>query len=206
MEILEPFLELIKFERKETLPQTRAVFRALTEAIIPGALDLHIDQYPIWALDHLFYLTVMKVGVTFPLANATAEMLNIAARQLIDQGGNREAVNLGPGADDGAFTALEPVDRLRTLALLEDLQVDPAGLPIPFRYDPSFIMSVTGILALLTAIGCYSEWPGYGETRLKNPDKRKLEQFPPAWTMVGYPGPAKGYHALRGNPVNKFTE
>ena len=48
-----------------------------------------------------------------------------------------------------------------------------------------------------TMMGYYSEWSGYGSTRLDEPNQRKLEYYPISWKQVGYPGPSLGYHALR---------
>ncbi len=48
-----------------------------------------------------------------------------------------------------------------------------------------------------TMMGYYSEWSGYGTTRLNKPNQRILEYNPISWKQVGYPGPSLGYHALR---------
>lgn len=49
----------------------------------------------------------------------------------------------------------------------------------------------------LVTMGFYSEWSGYGSTRLKPPNERVFEFPPISWKQVGYPGPSLGYHALR---------
>lgn len=48
-----------------------------------------------------------------------------------------------------------------------------------------------------TMFGYYSEWSGYGTTRLAPPNERKFEYAPISWKQVEYPGPSLGYHALR---------
>lgn len=48
-----------------------------------------------------------------------------------------------------------------------------------------------------TMMGFYSEWSGYGTTRLNKPNQRRLEYDPISWKQIGYPGPSQGYHALR---------
>lgn len=48
-----------------------------------------------------------------------------------------------------------------------------------------------------TMMGYYSEWYGYGSTRLNEPNQRVLEFYPFSWKQIGYPGPSLGYHALR---------
>ena len=45
----------------------------------------------------------------------------------------------------------------------------------------------------LTMMGYYSEWFGYGSTRLEEPNQRVLEFSPSSWTQVGYPGPSFSY-------------
>lgn len=203
----KPLFEMIKFQNKYALPQTKATFRAWVDAIVPKtALDLHSDEYQIWALDHLLSLKIVIKNFNIYLANATAEMLNVAARQLIYTGGNKKPINPEKVPKEGTFAALEPNDRFRAVTLLEQLQVDLASLPIPFRNNPGFIHAITAVLTLLTTIGYYSEWSGYGSTRLKTPEKRKIEHFPTGWKQVGYPGPSMGYHALRGYLIDEFTE
>jgi len=218
----KPFFEIIKFQRsKNILPQTQAAFKALVDAIVPrtpefaekqgsiqsfGALDLHTDEYIIWSLEHHLSLIIVIKDVHIHLANATAEMLNIAARQLIYSGGNKKPVNTDIDANEDTFAALEPSDRFRAIFLLEQLQVDLATLPIPFRNNKGFVLALTSVLTLLTTTGYYTEWSGYGSTRLETPEKRIIEHFPISWRQVGYPGPSKGYHAFRGYLFDKFTE
>lgn len=213
----KPYFEMIKLQNKNTLPQTEAVFRALVDAVIPktpelaekhgsiqslGALDLHTDEYLIWVLDHQMSLSMVIKNVNIYLANATADMLNIAAGQLIDTGGNKKPINPDADPDSGMFAALEPADRFRAITLLEQLQVDLASLPVPFHNNPGFVLAVIKVLTLLVIKGYYLEWSGYGSTRLETPEKRKIEEFPTGWQQVGYPGPSLGYHVFRGNLVD----
>lgn len=214
----KPYFEMIKFQSKNILPQTSAAFRALVDAVVPntpeladrqgsvqsfGALDLHIDEYQIWTLDHYLSFIIVAAEFNIYLANATAEMLNIAAKQLIDTEENKKPVNIASLPKEGAFAALEPSDRFRAITLLQQLKVDLSGLPIPFHNNPGFILGLTGIISILATKGYYSEWSGYGSTRLETPEKRKIEHFPTGWKQVGYPGPSMGYHALRGYLIEK---
>ena len=48
-----------------------------------------------------------------------------------------------------------------------------------------------------TMLGYYSEWFGYGTTRMNKPNERVFEFAPISWKQIGYPGPSLGYHALR---------
>ncbi|MEL7655898.1 MAG: hypothetical protein AAGU75_08320 [Bacillota bacterium] len=57
--------------------------------------------------------------------------------------------------------------------------------------------SIMGSFNRFTMMGYYSEWYGYGSTRLETPDQRRLEFFPLSWEQVEYPGPSLGYRVLR---------
>lgn len=58
-------------------------------------------------------------------------------------------------------------------------------------------LKLSGSFVSETMMGYYSEWSGYGSTRLAEPDQRKLEFVPISWVQVGYPGPSLGYRVLR---------
>ncbi len=202
------------FQRK-VLPQTAAVFEALAESITPlpgnpvsagSERDKYAAAYYIYTLDHYVSLKVCFKPSTFGLANAAAKMLNMAAKQLIDSGKNEHPADSAFASAHGMFAALHTKDRCRVISLLEHLQVDLAGLPVPFYKNPGTVLAVVSILTMLGSAGHYSEWTGYGATRSGPPAARKLVQFPAGWQQVGYPGPAKGYHDLRGCLRDKFSE
>ena len=213
MDFFKQVFDFIKYQSKNTLPQTQGAFRAWVDAIIPvtpefaekqgfvqsfGALDSHIDEYEIWSLDNYLSLNILIDEFNIDLANLTAGLMNTAAKQLIHIGGNKKPVNQEIESEAGTFAALAPSDRFRAINLLEQLDVDFESLPIPFNIYPNFVFNSSVSIAILTLIGYYTEWSGYGSTRLETPEKRKLEHFPTGWAQVGYPGPVKGYHALRG--------
>jgi len=214
LEVIDKVLETIKFQSKSPLPETQAAFKAFVDAVVPkvpefsfGASDLHIDEYLIWTLDHFVSISIIvKGGVNIALSNAVAEMLNIAAKELIEIGGNKGPVNPDKVCKEGHFAVLEPSDRFRAITLLKQLKVDLASLPFPFVNNQSFVISIISILTLLTTLGYYSEWSAYASTRLEQPEKRIIEQFPASWKEVGYPGPSKVYHALRGYLIDKYTD
>lgn len=185
------------------LQHTQETFKAFVDAIVPrtprlaeeygriqyyGALDLYTEEYLIMSINN-YYIS---------LAEPTAEMLDVAAEQLILIQGNEGQLNFSMFPGGGTFAALAPNDRLRALTLLEQLQVNLSVLPIPFQDNPGFVLFVTVALNRLTMMGYYSEWSGYGSTRLETPNQRILEYFPLGWEQVGYPGPSLGYRALRG--------
>ncbi|QHQ63171.1 hypothetical protein Ana3638_22325 [Anaerocolumna sedimenticola] len=190
-----------------SLQYTLDTFKALVDAIIPrtpglaeeygkiqyyGALNLHIDEYMVYTLN--FY--------SIPLAEPTALMLDLAADQLVFNGGNTRLLDFARFPVGGTFAALAPIDRFRALTLLEQLKVYILDLPKPFKGNSGLALTITGDLSRYTMMGYYSEWSGYGSTRLESPDNRKLEFYPLSWEQVGYPGPSLGYRALR----NEYTQ
>ncbi|MCZ8512786.1 hypothetical protein O9H85_10235 [Paenibacillus filicis] len=191
--------------------QTITTFRALVEAIIPntpisasygpeqsaGALELGVHEYMIWELNHSLSLFVGYYLAEIPLAASTAMLLNDGAAQYIASGKAQDpqffAVWRG-----SSFASLSPRDRIRVLAMLEQLDVDLGTLPPPYRNDGGLITFIVDFLNRGPMFGFYSEWSAYGSTRLKTPTERRLEYFPISWKQAGYPGVSKGYRALRG--------
>lgn len=200
--LMNPNQNMINHRNINITIETRDTFRALVNAIIPrspglayeygivqyyGALDLHIDEYIILTLN----------SYEVPLANATAEMLDMAAIQLIAAESGYENLNYYLFNGPVNFAVLDPYHQLGVIDLLRRLQIDLNQLPVPFQNNPPLIISTVNSLVSSTMMGYYSEWAGYGTTRLYEPNQRKLEYFPISWKQVGYPGPSLGYHALR---------
>jgi hypothetical protein len=162
---------------------TLDTFEALSDAVIPQSPGL-AEEYGIvqfyGALDQATdeYMILNLV----PFAEQTAETLTIVAGQLLSR-----------------FMA---GDRLLIIDRLRQGRVNTTELPIPFRNNPQLVMSVTKSLVAAAMMGYYSEWFGYGTTRLDAPDNRRLEYYPISWEQIGYPGPSLGYRALR---EYKFT-
>ena len=198
------------------LLNTKSTLKAYVSAVIPnsldtlekqgstalcGALDSHIDEFEIWSLNHLLSLNIIIFNVHIHLANATAKMLEIAARQLIYLKENKDPINPKILQEEGSFICLSPNDRFRAITLLEQNKVDITKLPIPFRNNPGLVLAIMGEIAMFALLSYYNEWSGYGLTRTQTPEKRKLEHYPLSWDQVGYPGPSNGYHDFRGYPV-----
>ena len=182
-------------------------FKALVDAIIPrtpglaeeygkiqyyGALNLHIDEYMVFTLNYYF----------IPLAEPTALMLDLAADQLVFNGENTRLLDFSNFPMGGTFAALAPIDRFRALTLLEQGRVYLLDLPIPYKGNEGLTLTIAGLLDRYTMMGYYSEWSGYGSTRLESPNNRRLEYHPLSWEQVGYPGPSLGYRALRNEYLN----
>jgi hypothetical protein len=191
-------------------PHTIATFRALVEAIVPstpaptengeiqkvGAVELYIHEFMIWELDHFLSLHFGLSLTVFPLSSPTAKLLQAGAIQLIVSGQVQAPLNFAvPG---NSFASLSSFDRIRTMATLEQLDVDLGSLPPPYQNDGGFVKFIVDYLNRATMFGYYSEWSAYVTSRLETPTERRLEYFPISWIQVGYPGVSQGYRALRG--------
>jgi len=191
---------MINDQNINSLLHAQNTFRAFVDAVVPrtprlaveygkiqffGALDQGTDEYMVLSLNHYY----------IPLAEPTADMLDIAAEQIMLYEGDYRA----PASflRWGKFASLSPIDRFRVLLLLDEFAIYLVDLPTPFKDNPGLIVSITSDLMRLAMMGYYSEWSGYGSTRLEEPNQRKLEFFPLSWKQVGYPGPSLGYRALR---------
>jgi hypothetical protein len=190
-----------------SLQSTNDTFIALVDAIIPrtpilaqiygeimyyGALDLDIDEYVIMNLNF----------ATFPLARLTSELLNLAARQyLLEEGTKRTEVRYDYRYNNrnssrklqeaSIFQELDRRDRFRAISLLEENESFFSNDVLFYEY-PSLLTTV-GSLNRLTVLGYYSEWFGYGATKLNSPDERIFQFEPLSWEQVSYPGPSLGY-------------
>ena len=196
-----PGNKMVKYQ-KDSSRRTQETFQAYVDAVIPrtpglaeefgriqffGALNLHTDEYVMLSLNYYY----------IPIAEPTAEMLDVAAEQLVIMDANKSLVNFSRFMGGSAFAAIDHNDRFRAITLLEQLNIYLADLPIPFQGNSELILYTTSSLNRFTMMGYYSEWSGYGSTRLETPNQRKLEYHPLSWKQIGYPGPSRGYRALR---------
>ncbi|MGM0880397.1 MAG: hypothetical protein ACQEXQ_05075 [Bacillota bacterium] len=191
---------------------TQATFQAFVDAVIPptlhfaqsgvipipGALNLCIHDYVIWDLDHSQYIPPTGNPNITPLSKSTAILLDLGAEQFIrtSQAVQPQDSFTFPGGR--LFSTLSRSDRLRTVMLLDRLDISLQALPLPYQNNPALIQVMMSSINQLTLFGYYSEWFGYGSTRLFTPDFRRLECYPPSWGLVGYPGPSFGYREFRG--------
>ncbi len=152
----------------------RAPFQYLVNDIIPRSPELAylygIIQY-YGALDAQIdeYLMINLDSLEVPMAQPTAAMLDYVYR--------------GAGIFGGS-------EFLASLAEAETI-------PQPFKDNPVLISSSINSLVASTMMGYYSEWYGYGTTRLAPPNDRVMEYAPFSWSQIGYPGPSLGYRVLR---------
>lgn len=173
-------------------------FKALADMIIPrspelaqiygriqyyGALDLHTDEYMVMSLNSL----------TVPLALPTAEILDEQSRKFI----NRVEQNMDfSNPDINSFSMVSFLERQQILgSIYENKEVD--YLNENSLSEDEYIFSNISSLNRMAMMGYYSEWSGYGLTRLMPPSMRKLEYYPLSWRQVEYPGPSFGYRLSR---------
>lgn len=185
-----------------------ATYQALVDALLPSmnqfgytpfssAIHMRVHEYLINGLNHYISTQQQLYRRVIPLAYPTAMMLDRAAIQLVNVH-QAQPLPHHQFSGGGMFSYLSRHDRIRTLSALENLNIDLYVLPSPFQNNAGMVKFVTDALNRFSMFGYYSEWPGYGSTRLNPPDDRQLEFFPPGWQQVGYPGVSLGYRDFRG--------
>lgn len=198
-------------DNNDVISYSRATFWALADAVIPytpelaarmgpnqlfGAAVSGIEDYIIFELDHLLST---HMGASLPISLPTAVLLDIAAAQLVALDKTAHGSGTSPVfLRKGLFAALSPQQRLEAISLLKMLEIDLGSLPAPYTNNARFVVHMADILIRLSMFGYYSEWSGYGTTRLRSPEYHILEFFPLSWIQVRYPGPSYGYRDLRG--------
>ncbi|MFC0561233.1 hypothetical protein [Halalkalibacter alkalisediminis] len=188
---------------------TRATFMAFADAVIPstnGALDLRLDDYLIFGLDHYISIQGQWGMNNIQLSSVTAGVLDAGAKQLILSQKVQETPNHSIFPEGGPFSSLSVNDRFEAIHLLENGQVDMESLPPPFQGNLGLVENILGNLHQMILLGYYSEWFSLGTTRLAPPENRKIERPFMTWDLVHYPGPAFGYRDLRGFLVKNFSE
>ncbi|HLR52396.1 MAG TPA: hypothetical protein VK072_05915 [Candidatus Avamphibacillus sp.] len=162
-----------------------------------SAQDIGVHEYVIYGLNHNISIQKQVHHKVVPLAYPTAVMLDVAAIHLVNAH-QAQAYSQSLFTEGKMFSYLSREDRIRTLSLLENLNIDLYLLPSPFQNNAGMVKFVTDALNRFSIFGYYSEWPAYGSTRLNPPSNRRLEYFPPGWQQVTYPGVSLGYRAFRG--------
>jgi hypothetical protein len=160
------------------IPRTPLIAQLYGEIMYYGALDLYTDEYLVMMLNYY----------TLPISYETAVMLNILAKKYMNLQGRRES-NLVQ--QELLFAELSPVDRFLSLTILDNSEAYLTDEP-PINKYPELI-SITSSLVRFTMLGFYSEWFGYGSTRLAEPNQRILEFIPISWYQVSYPGKSLSY-------------
>lgn len=192
---------------------TQAAFQALVDAIIPhtcpyagasstiyapGAICLRIQDYVIRELDFSQFIPEDAEPNIMPLSKSTAILLDIGAAQYLSLNHMIVPSSGFSYPCEGLFSTLSRSDRLRAVTLLDHLAVPLESLPQPYQNNPALVQVMMSSINQLTLFGYYSEWFGYGTTRLLPSNLKRIECCPPSWKLVGYPGPSFGYRDFRG--------
>lgn len=185
-------------ESNDIQQHTADTFKALVELIIPRTprlAELYGDIQFFGALDFETYdfIILSLNSYCVPLAEPMAELLDMVAKRLVVTQGKENVLNFSRYPQGGIFAALPSSIRLYVLAILRESRVYFTDLPVVFQNYPELILFNIRSLNRLTMMGYYSEWFGYGTTRLNPPDQRVLEFTPLSWEQIEYPGPSFSY-------------
>ncbi|UUZ93675.1 gluconate 2-dehydrogenase subunit 3 family protein [Paenibacillus sp. P25] len=165
---------------------------------VPGAAELGVHLYVIRELNQSVAMRSSMNPTDVPFSKLTAVLLDIGADRLIRTGQAPYPVPSASLSGGGPFALLARTDRLRAAEPLDRLEFSLHLPPPPYRNNPALVQVMMNSIHQLTLFGYYSEWYGYGSTRLPPAADRRLEGIPPGWIQTGYPGPAFGYRDLRG--------
>jgi hypothetical protein len=197
----------------ETDPQTQATFAAVAGAIVPrtpglgdelgaehapGAPRIELGDFFVTYVNDLFtYDPDGQGGENLRLAEPVADLLDEAASELLARNENEQPPDPTRYPEGGPFTKLAPMDRVRAMALLDDKELGTTGFPSPFPFAEGDGGLVVQLVVAFTEVLYYSEWDGYVDYTAP-PSERAFTGEVQSWPQTDYPGPAKGYAALRG--------
>ncbi|WP_438449025.1 hypothetical protein [Gorillibacterium sp. sgz5001074] len=179
-------------------------FKALSDTVVPaaygepGAVDYGVEHFIMWQLDHMVTVPSDLGQIPVQLSRATASLLDAAAATWCISVQHPGSPPAPVCPVPGLFASLNTRDRAGALSLLQGPRLELGSLPSPYTYNAGFVRTMFHVLTTLPMMGFYSEWIGYGTTRLLSPDYRVMERFPEGWRQAGYPGPSYGYRELRG--------
>lgn len=157
------------------IPRTPMLAQVYGDVMYYGAVDFFTDEY----------LYMMLNEYTIPYTNLIAEILNIAAYRFLSMEGNDNRIY---EQNRVYFAELPPEDRFRALSLFDQFDEYFSDFTI-FQQYPGLV-DITSSLYRFVILGYYSEWFGYGTTRLEEPNRREMQYDPLSWEQIGYPGPA----------------
>jgi hypothetical protein len=145
--------------------------------------------------------TIHRVVENYPYAPLFALVFDVIAAEFIVRGKNEDPLVDGttfPGG--GTFVRLSREDRLRCLwTIVDGSVVDRLDtLLSPLLPQLGILKFVVMAVNGLHGFGYYTEWSGYGDTKMAMPNERELAT--PAGEVQSrqqteYPGPAPGYAA-----------
>lgn len=176
-----------KMRGQHSMLQVINTYKALVEAVIPWTPKLAAEYGEIQyfgAIESLTYEYVIaslyQIGGV-GLVGATAKLLDTVATELIM---HRSSQVFGSFTGQVTFGDLDLEERISVLYLLKQQELTFLN---QMDNADKFIINT---LLQMTMMGYYSEWFGYGSTRLNPPGERVMEFQPISWKQVGYPGPS----------------
>jgi hypothetical protein len=137
------------------------------------------------------------------LAAVDNELLNAAPGTSLDSLANTVTESLAGDTPTDVGEVVDNIgDQLRRSPLNED------GLLDKVTNYPGFIkFQIFGVNSF-SQFGYYTEWSGYGDTKIACPSERVFGgvEAVQSYDQTKYPGPARGYAAFRGYEVEEFKE
>lgn len=204
----------------EADPHTVATFRAVVDAIVPGddapgGLAVDLERFLLFSFNSFVPAEPggpENTGVNQRYAGQFADTLDYAASELVARGENEDEPDPTRFPGGGPFASLSRDDRFRAVALLEGKELaqeagEEDGLLNRVSNYPGFVKYQIMGLNAFTQFGFYNEWAGY-TNGTACPTERNFAGVDavPSFEQTGYPGPAKGYAALRGYEVRQFED
>ncbi|WP_161628803.1 hypothetical protein [Thalassobacillus devorans] len=181
---------------------TQLNFMAVVDALIPSSVVTSncgcTVQYGGVPLSIWEYLLMSIDSLPVPLTEETSQLLDLSAFHIYKKRYPLSFLIYHPHTSQALFSTLSRKDRLRAINLLEKLMVPSDSFPVPYKNNPIIVQIMIDSLYQLTFFGYYSEWFGYGETRIHSPAFSSLRTYPVSWAYTGYPGPSFGYRDFRG--------
>ncbi|WOO36769.1 hypothetical protein R2R35_23760 [Anaerocolumna sp. AGMB13020] len=153
-----------------------------------GGLDEYVDEYMVLTLQNQY----------FPLAAFVVDILDTVAylRETEEDRDYQQSHRF--------FEASEEL-RLEALGFIREYAKESENIPPILADSADMLMNIYSMLIRFPMMGFYSEWSGYGSTRLYPPSERVLQYRPVSWEQIDYPGPSNGYHALRSSESIYFN-
>jgi hypothetical protein len=137
------------------------------------------------------------------LDSVESELLNAAPGTSLDGIANTVTESLAGETPTDVGEVVDNIgDQLRRMPLNED------GILDKVTNYPGFIkFQIFGVNSF-SQFGYYTEWSGYGDTKIACPSNRVFggAEAVQSYDQTRYPGPARGYAAFRGYEVAEFKE
>lgn len=196
------------------IPETPALGEELGEEYVAGGLKIDLAEFMITYVNNMFSfdLPLLSDDGNLQIARPFAKLLDTAALKLIALGDNEAGLDFDRVRDlfdddeastiklyllSGPFSKLKRTDRLRAIALLDELELELSFGTTLFELDGGMVGQL--VIGFTEAV-YYSEWQGYNDF-FAPPSERDHPNDPAAvqgWRQTEFPGLSDGETALRG--------